>query len=267
MIGSLQGHIEEVRRRAREEMGRLRAEHAEETERLRTVHAAETERLQGEIEVLRKQCSNQDERLRELKEQIGQALEEYRTDLEARIEGARSAQARVARVRELSAAFSATAAGGGLPQAPRTVRIAGPRQGEPDPPQEHPAEQASDTSDSVFQPAAAPPSDWDTPPRPMSAGDTVSIPIVPPDGPAVAPTRRIAINGVNSVTSMMRARTAVEGVREIDEIESRSVSGGVINFTVRSRRSARELANALTALPDLPLRLLNVSEDAVELEM
>jgi hypothetical protein len=66
---------------------------------------------------------------------------------------------------------------------------------------------------------------------------------------------------------MMRARKAVEGLPSIQDIESRYVSDGTLYFSVRSEEDSRALADALTSLSDPKLRLLQVNDNSIDLEM
>ncbi len=84
---------------------------------------------------------------------------------------------------------------------------------------------------------------------------------------AASQTIQISIKGISGITTMMRARKAVEGLASIQDVESRYASHGTLYFSVRSQDTADALARMLTHLPDFDLKLVRVAEHSIELEM
>lgn len=236
VISSLQSRVHQMRQAAQQEIGRLRAQ-----------HEAERQRLTAEIETLKTRCAGQDHQIRQLHEQSRTLLADYSMDLRLQVEKADSARGRLERVQELLAQME---------KQPAPAPVPVPSDMEPTP--QHP-----------FRIAAVTPSA----PQPqqqegentvaMGPRDEAPMPTTPPAG---EPTR-ISISGVSSVSAMMRARKAVEGLPGIQDVESRYVSDGTLHFSVRTEEDAEALARSLTELRDPKFRNRKVSGKTIELEM
>jgi hypothetical protein len=213
----------------------LRAAARAEIGRMRAEHESERDRLQSEVEGLRARCSGQDERLRSLQSHLVSVLEDYRGELEMQTQRASSAQARMTRVQELLSDLERDPA-------------------DPTPPRQAVPYQAQRRAVVVDSWQSAPSDDNER---------TMRI-----ETPSTAPGAvQVSIKGVESVSAMMRARKAVEGLDSIQNIESRYVSEGTLHFTVRTQEPPQALADALTALDDPDFTLVRVTDRAIELEM
>lgn len=104
VITNLQNSVNEMRQAAHAEITRMRRE-----------HEAERSRLEGQIEELQQRCSSQDERVNGLKVQIHRVLQDYRGDLEMRLQQAGAARNQLERVDEMVASLDgALVSGDGL---------------------------------------------------------------------------------------------------------------------------------------------------------
>ncbi|MDQ3328073.1 MAG: hypothetical protein M3506_06085 [Chloroflexota bacterium] len=232
VITSLQNSVNEMRQAAHAEITRMRAEH--ETER---------SRLEGQIEELQERCSAQDGRVQALKGKIDLVLHDYRGDLEMHLQRADAARSKLERVDEMvSSLESALVSGDGL-----VVPARQPQPGQPLRQRRgHVMDSwtGSDQQDTEEQTVA------------ISSADEST------DG-----TMKIAIKGVATVSAMMRARKAVESLPSIASIESRYVAEGTLFFNVQTGDEEQALADALAALPEPNLRVLQVVSGSIELEM
>ncbi|MBA2363688.1 MAG: hypothetical protein H0V86_09180 [Chloroflexia bacterium] len=232
VITSLQNSVDQMRQAAHAEITRLRAE-----------HDGERSRLEGQIEELQERCSAQDQRVQGLKEKIHRVLQDYRGDLEIHLQRADAARSQLERVDEMASSLEgALVSGDGL-----NVPARQPQAGQP-----------------LRQRRGHVMDNWSGPAQQDSGDQTVAISSADASDKA---TTKIAIKGVTTVSAMMRARKAVESLSSIENIESRYVSEGTLFFNVQTGDTERVLADALAALPEPRLRVLQVTDGSVELEM
>lgn len=232
VITNLQNSVNEMRQAAHAEITRMRRE-----------HEAERSRLEGQIEELQQRCSSQDERVNGLKVQIHRVLQDYRGDLEMRLQQAGAARNQLERVDEMVASLDgALVSGDGLSIPPRQPQVGQPLR-----------QRRGHVMDSW---PGTTPQDPEEQTVAISAGKGATNRSV-----------KIAIRGVGTVSAMMRARKAVESLPSIDNIESRFVSEGTLFFNVQTGDTEQELADKLASLPDPKLRILQVADGSAELEM
>ncbi|MDP9379392.1 MAG: hypothetical protein M3Q29_04440 [Chloroflexota bacterium] len=244
VIGSLQSSIEQLRQAAEGEMARLRSE-----------HEAERTRLQAEIEQLRSQCANQDERLRGMQGQLRSVLEDYRGELEMQSRRADSARSQLERVQQIMGSLADAGAGGDQATPFR------------DTPGVLPVHSEGRDLPYLAQRRGRAVDGWQNPNAADTDDKTVQVGAAASAGPATGSTTQVSIKGVTGVSAMMRARKAVESLPSIQDIESRYVSDGTLYFSVRTQEEPQALASALTSLPDPQLRLLQVGDNSIDLEM
>lgn len=245
VIGSLQQSIEQMRQAAQAEIARLQAE-----------HERERNQLHAEIEHLRALSSSQGERLQGLQSRMRALIEDYRGDLELQARRAEAARSQLQRVEQVVAQMDEATSPQGLRPSPAPA--AEPASAPAVAPQELPA-QAQRRVHIVES--------WQGPAAEGAEDNTVRMAATPSADPGAAQLTQIAIHGVSSVSAMMRARKAVEGLPGIEDIESRYVSDGTLYFSVRTQEDPQTLARELTSLPDPNLRTVQLSDNAIELEM
>jgi len=77
---------------------------------------------------------------------------------------------------------------------------------------------------------------------------------------------KIKINGISTVSAMLKARKAVEDLPDIIEVQNRQVAGGVAHFTVRTPASPEDIVSKLTSSRNAQLRLVEVKGREIELQ-
>ncbi len=227
-VNSLKSHIESLKNTALREI-----------EELNKRHEAEKQELRERLQQLSAKNALLEDNLRKLREKIGSLLEDYKKDLESQVQEAYAARRQLDRVQNLMNTLEdISVVSAGEPGHEHVLRLST----EPD--MESQEERVSKVTMHLGQAA-------ESSQEPQDEDEDVM---------------KIKINGISTVSAMLKARKAVEDLPDIIEVQNRQVAGGVAHFTVRTPASPEDIVSKLTSSRNAQLKLVEVRGREIELQ-
>ncbi|ACZ41741.1 hypothetical protein Tter_0824 [Thermobaculum terrenum ATCC BAA-798] len=225
-VNSVKVHIESLKNAALREI-----------EELNKRHEAEKQELRERLQQLSSKNALLEDNLRKLREKIGSLLEDYKKDLESQVQEAYAARRQLDRVQNLMNTLEdISVVSAGEPGHEHVLRLSA----EPD--MESQEERVAKVT--------------------MNLGQVAESTKEPQDEDVM----KIKINGISTVSAMLKARKAVEDLPDIIEVQNRQVAGGVAHFTVRTPASPEDIVSKLTSSRNAQLRLVEVRGREIELQ-